>query len=135
MDGHPVTAPWRGAAALVASVLLIAGSAGCAKQHDRVTATEEEGQQTAQIELVDDAFRPLTVGAKADVRLVLHLHNEGLQHHTFTDGSSDVDEELGPGDKRTVTIPALADGDNLYFFCRFHEANGMKGKISYVEKL
>ncbi len=107
----------------------------CAKQHDRATATVKGEEQSVTVELVDDAFRPVTVGAEGGLPLVVHLRNRGIQHHTFTDDAAGIDIELGPGKSETVTVPALPSGATRYFLCRFHEGNGMKGKISFVSEL
>lgn len=125
----------RRAAAGVAVAGAVLASSACAKQHDRTTATVKGEEQSVTVQLVDDAFRPLTVGAKAGLPLVVHLSNRGIQHHTFTNDGAGIDVELAPGSSRTVTVPPLPEGEQRYFLCRFHEGNGMKGKISYVRTL
>jgi plastocyanin len=115
--------------------LAVVAAVGCARQGDRDTASSEDGRQSVHLDLADEAFRPTTIGAKGDVPLVLHLRNRGVQHHTFTEDGDGIDVELGPGDERTVVLTSRPAGTDRYFLCRFHEANGMKGKISYVEKL
>lgn len=120
---------------VVLALAVVAAFPACAKQADRTTTKVEGEAQSVTIELVDDAFRPLTVGALGGMPVDLHLKNKGIQHHTFTDDISGIDVELAPGKSETVTVPPLPAGDDRYFLCRFHEGNGMKGKISFVPEL
>jgi len=122
-------------AVLVLALGLALTTSACADQHDRATAEVKGDEQTVTVELVDDAFRPITVGAKGGLPIRLRLSNRGIQHHTFTDESAGIDVEVAPGKSETVTVPALPAGANRFFLCRFHEASGMKGKISFVSEL
>ena len=54
------------------------------------------------------------------------VENEGKVAHTFTVDGQDVDVQLAPGAKKTVTVE-VAGGDPVVFYCRFHQASGMQG--------
>jgi plastocyanin len=118
---------------VVASLLLVLAS-GCAQQFDRTTASQSGGGQNVQVDMAGFAFRPITVAAKADVALTVKVRNRDVQHHTFTvDGGLDV--EVAPGEETTVSVPARPAETNTYYFCRFHESDGMKGKVSHLTTL
>lgn len=126
----------RRTSALVGLTLgVVVAFPACANQADRTTTKVEGEAQSVTVELVDDAFRPLTVGAEGGLPVHVRLKNRGVQHHTFTEDSGGIDVELAPGKSETVTVPALPAGDTRYFLCRFHEGNGMKGKISFLSEL
>ena len=54
------------------------------------------------------------------------VENGSSATHTFTVDGQDVDEELAPGAKQTVSISVGAD-EPVVFYCRFHQGTGMQG--------
>jgi plastocyanin len=119
----------RAAALLLAAALL---PAGCAKQNAReATVAGPDGTQTVGIDVVNDAFRPWSVEARLDQPLVIRLRNRGFTAHTFTSWDAGVDVVLRPGDDRTVTIRAPDQPARWRFFCRYHDAGGMHGGVSF----
>jgi len=54
------------------------------------------------------------------------VENTSSATHTFTVDGQDVDEQLAPGAKKTVSIAVGAD-EPVVFYCRFHQGTGMKG--------
>ena len=78
------------------------------------------------LEADDFYFEPKEIRARAGQPLTLRIANEGKAAHTFTIASLGVDVELGPGDERTVTLTPTGEAE---FVCRFHQAQGMTGKI------
>lgn len=85
------------------------------------------GKDDAEVELELDNFyfAPTYIKAKGGQKVTVKLKNEGSTPHTFTmaDGP---DEQLAPGDTKTVTVTAPS-GQVLVYYCRFHQGQGMQG--------
>jgi plastocyanin len=119
----------RGLALLVA-LASVAGTA-CGRQHGSERARlEPNGEQTINVDAHDMAFRPKTITVEPHGEVVVTVRNTGKLSHTFTTDTPAGDVVLEPGDSRTVRFPAEAP---LRFFCRFHEASGMRGAICPAE--
>ncbi|HEY3722657.1 MAG TPA: cupredoxin domain-containing protein [Acidimicrobiia bacterium] len=73
-------------------------------------------------------FEPTFVKAAPGQQLTISLHNEGSVPHTFTVPSLNIDKELQPEQKMTVTVTVPMAG-SVPFYCRFHKDNGMQGAI------
>jgi plastocyanin len=58
----------------------------------------------------------------------LKVINEGTVDHSFTINYFGVDEVVSPGSEKSIDLPA--DFTSLEFYCRFHETQGMTGRIS-----
>lgn len=114
----------------VPAILLVAvlATAGCGKQHGAEEARPTEGgtEQAVAIDVQDAAFRPQTITAEPHGEVVVSLENRGKLRHTFTTDGPATDRVLEPGDRYTVRLPA---GSPVTFYCRFHEADGMRGVI------
>lgn len=80
------------------------------------------------MELDDFYFGPTFVSASAGQAFTLELKNEGKETHTFTSTALGIDEQLEPGQKRTVRVTAPQSGVALVI-CRIHQALGMQGAI------
>jgi plastocyanin len=74
----------------------------------------------------DFYFKPQEINARPGQPVTLRIVNEGKVPHTFTIKALGVDVELRPGEERTVTFTPTGEGE---FVCRFHEAQGMKGRV------
>ncbi len=118
---------WLAAIAAMALVLT-----GCfAKQNTREEAPAgEQGTQEVGIDLVNAAFAPKAIEARAGQPLIVELHNKGFTAHTFTSEQLGVDVVLERGQDRTITISPQPAGTNR-FYCRFHQGEGMRGQVSY----
>lgn len=105
---------------------------GCGRQHGSEQARlEANGEQTISVDAHDMAFRPKTISVEPDAgEVVVTVRNTGRLSHTFTTDTPASDVVLEPGDTRTVRFPARGP---VQFFCRFHEASGMRGSICPVE--
>jgi len=95
--------------------------------------TNDHGTKPAtndmEIELDDFYFAPTYIRATAGQRVTVELHNEGQAPHTFTsNGLGNIDEQLAPGARKTITITASAGGAAV-FYCRFHQSQGMQGAV------
>ncbi len=94
---------------------------GTVNDHGTKTAADE-----LEMELDDNYFAPTYVETKANQTVTLELANEGTNSHTFTSEALGVDEEVPPGQTKTVTITGPSQG-SVEFRCRFHQSAGMQG--------
>ena len=112
-----------------AAALLLAA---CAKQNAREAATAAPGgTQSVTIDVVNDAFRPWVIEAQLGQPLVVRLRNKGLTAHTFTVYDRGIDVVLDRGEQETVTIQPPTGSVTWRFLCRFHDAGGMHGGVSF----
>ncbi len=112
---------------LLALAAVLAWS-GCGKQHGSEQARlEPGGAQTITVDAHDMAFRPKAVTVEPRGEVVVTVRNTGRLSHTFTTGAPATDVVLEPGASHTVRLPAA--NAPVTFFCRFHEASGMRGTI------
>lgn len=67
-------------------------------------------QQSIEVDVVNDAFRPWVIQAELGQPLVIRLRNKGLTAHTFTQYDTGTDVVVARGERRTVTVrpPAQA---------------------------
>jgi hypothetical protein len=63
--------------------------------------------------------------------LVIRLRNKGLTAHTFTQYDTGTDVVLARGERRTVTTRPPAQATSWRFVCRFHDAGGMHGGLTF----
>ena len=104
---------------------------GCVKQHGSEQARlEPGGEQTITVDAHDIAYRPKTISVEPHGEVVVTVRNRGKLSHTFTTDTPAGDVVLEPGGSRTVRLPADVP---VRFFCRFHEASGMRGTICPAE--
>ena len=104
---------------------------GCGKQHGSEQARlEPNGDQTITVDAHDIAYRPKTISVEPHGEVAVTVRNKGKLRHTFTTDTPAGDVVLEPGDSRTVRFPASAP---VQFFCRFHEASGMRGSLCPAE--
>ena len=106
--------------------------AACAKQNAREAASAAaDGTQSVSIDVVNDAFRPWVIEAQLGRPLVVRLRNKGLTAHTFTVYDRGIDLVLERGEQGTVTIPPPTTSTSWRFVCRFHDAGGMHGGLTF----
>lgn len=131
---------------IVALLAVVAAAAmGCAQDEDPTlggepspeasptAAVNDHGTETftsetfeLEMELDDFYFEPTFVQAPGASTATIELFNEGSATHTFTVDALEVDEELEPGDRRTIEVE-LGTETRYEFFCRFHSEQGMRG--------
>lgn len=124
-------------------VVLVLFAAGCGGSDDKEGSggatpvslagpTSNHGTKAAaqdlEVELDDFYFGPTFIKATAGQTFTLRLKNEGQTPHTFSSTALGVDEELLPGESKTVTVTAPPTG-NALVICRYHQAQGMQGAI------
>jgi plastocyanin len=97
--------------------------AGQTNDHGTKTATDK-----FEVEADDFYFGPTYIKATAGQAFTIELHNEGNTAHTFTSSVLAADEQIRPGEKKTVRLTAPETGTAL-FFCRFHQGQGMQGAV------
>jgi plastocyanin len=112
----------------------------CRRHPEQVGFIEmASGEATFRVAVVDDVFNPEELFIfQGDSVLWEHEPNEGF--HTVTSGVSSIPEE-NPGalfdeessDLNSIFVYRFTEADSFPYFCRPHEAMGMKGVI-HVEK-
>lgn len=94
--------------------------------------TSNHGTATAKarmtIDLGDFYFGPTFIKVKPGQRFSALLENTGTYPHTFSSVALNLDIELAPGQRKTVTLTGPTDGSSVYY-CRFHQAMGMQGAM------
>jgi plastocyanin len=85
------------------------------------------GMSSFSIELDDNYFKPTFIKVRPGQTLNIELEVEGANPHTFTITAPNVDHQLAAGEKKEINLTIPAGTTDLAFFCRFHEALGMKG--------
>ncbi len=78
---------------------------------------------------VNFRFQPDKLTGQAGQAITVDVENDGTFPHTFTITELNVDEEVAPGEKATVTF-TLSNGGTFAYFCRFHRSSGMEGTLT-----
>jgi uncharacterized cupredoxin-like copper-binding protein len=99
--------------------------------NDHGTKTFTEQAFTVEVEMDNEGtedfyFEPTFIKSPGGATATVELHNEGSIQHTFTIDDLDVDEELAPGEEKTITVD-IGTETRYEFSCRFHEGRGMRG--------
>ena len=71
-------------------------------------------------------FNPTFLKITPGGTVTVELENEGDKKHNFTIKALNVDEDLAPGQKKTVTFTLPSSGA-VNFFCEYHHGLGMQG--------
>jgi plastocyanin len=96
---------------------------------DVVTATNTRAlERTAAVSERGFAFVPRVVSIVPGRTTAVAVANDSFQHHTFTVPALGIDVVLAPGQDAEVRIPP-GRWRSIQFFCRFHQARGMKGVL------
>lgn len=97
-----------------------------AEINDHGTETFTEKDFGVAMELDNFYFEPTYVKSPGGGTATVELHNEGDVQHTFTIDELEVDEELAPGERKTITVE-IGTETRYEFYCRFHAPQGMRG--------
>ena len=84
---------------------------------------------TVTLEAYDNYFKPAELTAQAGKRITIEFKNEGVAEHNFSITDLDVSKDVEAHKKATVTFTPGSSGA-LPFFCKYHEALGMKGTLT-----
>jgi plastocyanin len=107
-----------------------AASGAEAKINDHGTKTFTKQAFELEIEQDNEGsdyyFDPTFIKSPGGATATVKLHNEGSVQHTFTIDALNINEELAPDEKKTVVVE-LGTETRYEFYCRFHEAMGMRG--------
>jgi plastocyanin len=95
---------------------------------DRQQTEVVGGVAQASVTARDFGYVPAIVLAKRGVPVRVTIQNQGAHTHTFTIDSLGVDVEIPRGTTQTVTLHLPRTG-RFEFYCRFHQAFGMRGHI------
>jgi plastocyanin len=111
---------------MVLGVMVVAlATVGCAPRVASVARSHGDGQ-VVSIDALDHRFSPRLVALEVGRPITVTVHNSGLMAHTFTTGDPLSDVVVPARATRHVTFTPSGP---TYFFCRFHEADGMKGTL------
>src|SRR5438045_166340 len=94
------------------------------KTNNHGTKSAKDGE-SLEVEADDFYFNPTFVKAPANAKIKIELKNEGTVPHTFTSDALHVDEQLNPGETKTIdaTLPGTGSGE---YHCKFHQGQGMR---------
>jgi plastocyanin len=85
-----------------------------------------EGDVTLVAE--DFEFNPVDLQAGPG-EVTIAFQNGGNAEHNITIESLDIDTDVDPGEATTIEVD-VPEGENVEFFCKFHEGQGMVGTLS-----
>lgn len=106
---------------------LAAASAGCRAPGASASARPGvNGGQEVSIDALDNRFSARLVFVDRGKPLTVAVHNSGLMSHTFSTGDGQADVVVPRGETKKISFRPTRSTN---FFCRFHEANGMKGSL------
>ncbi|WP_404443266.1 cupredoxin domain-containing protein [Sutcliffiella horikoshii] len=94
----------------------------------RVAIHPMERVNTIEVELNDDYFDPKVITIPSGASLTLVLKNKGNKEHTFTVEKLGVDEEVQPGEEKSIAVKPTRPG-TYELICRYHLQQGMVGKV------
>lgn len=81
-----------------------------------------------EVEMNDNYFNPEEIKLTAEKPVILLLKNNGRKPHTFTVNELNIDVVLQPGEQKNFTLKSVKKG-TYELICRFHQNEGMTGKI------
>ena len=114
------------AAALVGGIgLAVVDMVG---ESDHKVAVVQGGVAAATTRTRDFGYVPALIESAQGVPLRVTIHNQGIHEHTFTIDSLGTDVVIPPRTTRVVTLTLPRSGQYL-FYCRFHQAFGMRGHV------
>ena len=115
----------------VAIVSITLAALACGGDDEAVVGGNGTASSPQLVELTakDFSFVPAKLRGTVSAPIEITLKNTGQVSHTFTIDEFNVDTEVAAGEKTTVTVLPSEPGEFKYY-CRFHEARGMRGAIT-----
>ena len=95
-----------------------------------IHGSKDLGSKTSadlEIDANDFYFDPTFVKAAPGTKLSVTVKNTGKAQHTFSSVVLGIDEQLAPGQQKTLTITLPKDRQAVEYHCKFHGASGMQG--------
>jgi plastocyanin len=86
------------------------------------------GMTSVDVVMRDDVFAPSVLRGAPGQAITIDLDNAGAREHNFSLEDQDVDTDVEPGGKATVTVTFPRSG-TLEFVCEYHESQGMTGSL------
>jgi plastocyanin len=102
------------------------GTGKAAEINDHGTETFTDAEFELEFELDNFYFEPTFIKSPGDGTATLKMHNEGDVQHNFSIDALRIDEDLAPGEERTVIVE-IGTESRYDFYCKFHEGEGMRG--------
>lgn len=126
-SGPPVDGlrPARATVVVLLAVALVS-VAGCRTPESSKEAEPHGESQAATVETLDYRFSPRTIELERGKAATITVRNEGQVSHTFSSDDAPIDVVVKPREHRDVTFTPAGQ---VSFFCRFHQADGMKGVL------
>jgi plastocyanin len=91
--------------------------------------TSGSASKAMTLETYDNYFQPATITAQTGKKVTVQFKNKVSTLHNFSIKELGVDKDIPGGKSVTVTFTP-ASGGTLPFFCKYHEALGMKGTVN-----
>jgi plastocyanin len=86
------------------------------------------GAKNVELEMDDFYFKPTVLKGTPGQKLGIELKNEGKVEHNLTITNQQIDKDVPAGGKAKVSITFPKSG-TLSFFCKYHQAQGMRGSL------
>lgn len=115
---------------VVALVVLSACSQGRATNKK---GGETKGSGARVVKAFDFRFDPKSIEAGVGKALVLEIENRSTLLHNFSITVLNLDRDIPPGEKASLTVTATSSGP-IEFFCKYHVGQNMKGFLEVSEK-
>jgi plastocyanin len=93
------------------------------------SSTSGSASKAVTVETYDNYFQPATITAQPGKKVTVEFKNKGATLHNFSLKELGVDKDIPVGKSATATFTP-ASGGTLPFFCKYHEALGMKGTVN-----
>ena len=120
--------------AIVSSALLLVliasacGGGSGSSPESSSSKSSESASGKIEVEMDDYYFEPKVIKGEPGDTVTLELKNEGSAEHNFELESQGIDQDVQPGEEAEVDI-TIPDSGSVEFYCKFHESQGMEGKI------
>ena len=118
------------------AVVMAVGLAACGGDDDDVDTptlgAPQEQAENAELVAKENRYEPDDLPVKQDQEVTFQFRNDDEVQHNFTVSFLNIDQDVAPGQTVDITLTATAPPENLdfyYFFCKFHQTEGMQGQL------
>jgi plastocyanin len=111
-------------------LVLVASACGGGSGSNSSNSSESGGSASGKVEVeMDDYyFEPKVIKGEPGDTVTLELKNEGSAEHNFELESQGIDQDVEAGGEAEVDV-TIPESGSVEFYCKFHESQGMEGKI------